>query len=159
MNKTSKFADRLLPRRKRAALTRSQMMARIASKDTNPEVRTRSALTGFGLHFRKHAKDLPGSPDIVNRRNRWVIFVHGCFWHSHSGCSLASTPRTNSEYWTPKLRRNADRDRQKAIELRRLGYRVFVVWECETRNPKKLNAKLESFLPRLRLLSAVRLRR
>lgn len=140
----------LLPRRQRSALTRSEMMARIRSKDTVPEVRVRSTLHGFGLRFRKHVDNLPGKPDIANRRNKWAIFVHGCFWHSHEGCRLASKPHSNSEYWAPKLQRNIDRDRAKLLELRRLGYRVLVVWECDTRVPSRLKSKLRNFVARAR---------
>jgi DNA mismatch endonuclease (patch repair protein) len=140
----------LLPRRQRSALTRSEMMARIGSKDTVPEVRVRSGLHKLGLRFRNHVQNLPGKPDIANRRNRWAIFVHGCFWHSHTGCRLASKPHTNSEYWAPKLQRNIDRDRANLLELRRHGYRVLTVWECDTRVPSRLKARLRSFVIRVR---------
>jgi len=140
----------LLPRRQRSALTRSEMMARIGSKNTAPEVRVRSALHMLGLRFRKHIESLPGKPDIVNRRNRWAIFVHGCFWHSHTGCRLASKPHTNSEYWAPKLQRNIDRDRTNLLQLRRLGYRVLTVWECDTRDQSRLKARLRNFVGRVR---------
>src|SRR5688572_3301141 len=114
-------------------------MARIRSHDTLPEVRLRSALHIAGLRFRKNASGLPGKPDIANKRKAWAIFVHGCFWHAHRGCRLASQPKSNSEYWSQKLERNVKRDRTHARELRRRGYRVFVVWECETRIPKRLS--------------------
>lgn len=100
---------RLLPRAARDALTRSQMMSRIRSKNTAPETRVRSAAHRLGLRFRNHAADLPGKPDLVNRHRRWAIFVHGCFWHGHPGCALASKPRSNSAYWEPKLRGNSAR--------------------------------------------------
>lgn len=130
----------LRPRRQRAPLTRSQMMARIRSTGTAPEVRVSRALHALGLRFRKHVRALPGKPDFANRRRAWAIFVHGCFWHSHKGCRLASSPRSNSGYWRPKLRRNAERDLANARELRRAGFRVFVIWECETRAPARLGA-------------------
>jgi DNA mismatch endonuclease, patch repair protein len=135
----SRRPARLRPRRQRAPLTRSQMMARIRSTDTAPEVRVRSALHALGVRFRKHVDALPGKPDLANRRNAWAVFVHGCFWHSHKGCGLASSPRSNSSYWRPKLMRNAERDRASARELRRAGFRVFVIWECETRAPARLS--------------------
>jgi DNA mismatch endonuclease, patch repair protein len=132
---TPMTVPKIAPRRKRQPLTRSQIMARIRSKNTTPERRVRSAVHAFGLRFRKHANDLPGKPDLANRRRRWVIFVHGCFWHSHADCYLASKPRSNATYWEPKLRGNVERDRRKLIDLERLGYRVFIIWECDTRNP------------------------
>ena len=129
----------LRPRGERPPLTRSQMMARIRSTDTAPEVRVRRALHALGVRFRKHVDALPGKPDLANHSRAWAIFVHGCFWHSHEGCSLASSPRSNSGYWRPKLRRNAERDRASTRELRRAGFRVFVIWECETRAPARLS--------------------
>jgi DNA mismatch endonuclease (patch repair protein) len=132
----------LPPRRAREPLTRSQMMSRIRARNTNPEIRVRSAVHRLGLRFRKHGKDLPGNPDLVNRRKRWIIFVHGCFWHSHAGCPVASQPKSNTCYWKPKLEGNLARDRRHYHELQALGYSVFVVWECETRNPELLNSVL-----------------
>lgn len=139
----SKMADgarprALLPRRKRAPLTRSEVMARIRSKDTLPEVRLYAGLKAAGLRFRRHVDNLPGKPDLANKRKAWAVFVHGCFWHSHRRCWLASKPKSNSEYWRQKLERNIRRDRAKVRELRRLGYRVFIVWECETRKGSRL---------------------
>jgi DNA mismatch endonuclease (patch repair protein) len=114
-------------------------MSRIRARNTNPEMRVRSAVHRLGLRFRKHAKDLPGNPDLANRLKRWAIFVHGCFWHSHEGCRLASCPKSNTAYWEPKLKANMARDRLRRHELEALGYRVFVVWECETRSPERLH--------------------
>lgn len=126
-------------------------MARIRSKDTRPEVLVRAGMHALGLRFRKHARNLPGNPDLANRRNAWAIFVHGCFWHSHRDCRLASRPKSNFRYWGPKLQRNVERDRIKVQELRRLGYRVLVIWECETRKPARLEARLNAFARTLRL--------
>ena len=136
--------SKIPPRRKRQPLTRSQMMARIRSTNTTPELRVRSAIHAFGIRFRKHAVDLPGKPDLANRRRRWVIFVHGCFWHSHEGCRLASRPKSNAACWEPKLKGNMERDRQKLLDLERLGYRVFIIWECDTRNPLLLASIVEN---------------
>lgn len=102
-------------------------------------MRVRSAVHRLGLRFRKHAKDLPGNPDLANRRKCWAIFVHGCFWHSHTGCRLASKPKSNAAYWESKLKGNLERDRLRYHELEARGYRVFVVWECETRKPELLH--------------------
>jgi DNA mismatch endonuclease (patch repair protein) len=136
---------KLLSRKKRPPLTRSQMMARIRSRDTRPEVATRAAVHSMGLRFRKHAADLPGNPDIVNRRNKWAIFVHGCFWHSHDACRLASNPKSNKVYWTEKLRRNQSRDREKIALLCLMGFRVLVIWECEVRDGVRLGSALRRF--------------
>jgi DNA mismatch endonuclease (patch repair protein) len=134
----------LPPRRLREPLTRSQMMSRIRARNTDPEMRVRSALHRLGLRFRKHAKDLPGNPDIANRSKHWAIFVHGCFWHSHEACRLASQPKSNIGYWKPKLEGNLSRDHAHYRQLKALGYRVFVVWECETRNSELLSSTVRT---------------
>lgn len=142
---------KILPRSKRAPLTRSQMMSRIRSRDTKPEVITRAAVQALGLRFRKHDADLPGKPDLVNRSKKWVIFVHGCFWHSHSGCKLASSPKSNLSYWDKKLQGNRERDSQKIAALSDRGYRVLIVWECDTRDSGRLTRVLSQFFrPTLR---------
>ena len=148
----------LLPRARRQPLTRSEMMARIRSKDTKPETLVRSALHRMGTRFRNHADDLPGKPDLVNRRGRWAIFVHGCYWHSHEGCPLASKPRSNQPYWTAKLSSNAARDRARYRSLQDLGYRVFVIWECETRDPETLSAVLSAMCEQINSGRANRIR-
>jgi DNA mismatch endonuclease (patch repair protein) len=124
-------------------------MARIRSTGTAPEVRVSRALHALGVRFRKHVRALPGKPDLANRRNAWAIFVHGCFWHSHKGCSLASEPRSNWGYWRRKLRRNIERDRINAKDLRRAGFRVFVIWECETRAPARLGIIIQQLAKKL----------
>lgn len=137
--------EKIAPRRLREPLTRSQMMARIRSKNTLPEVRTRSAVHALGRRFRIHIDDLPGKPDLANRARRWAIFVHGCFWHSHEGCQLASKPRSNTGYWSAKLVRNRERDALHQQALRELGYQVLTVWECETRDETKLREVIAGF--------------
>jgi len=137
---------KLLPRSRRHALTRSQVMGRIRSSNTKPERLVRSLVHGLGLRFRNEARDLPGNPDLVNRSAKWAIFVHGCFWHQHDGCQLASSPRTNTSYWTAKLARNKERDSGSLVALRAMGYRVLVVWECETRATAPLIRALAAFL-------------
>lgn len=113
---------------------RSWNMSRVRSSDTKPEKTVRSWLHMNGWRFRLHRKELPGSPDIVMKKHRTVIFVHGCFWHSHQGCSRASMPKTNREFWSKKLARNADRDKKAREQLSQLGWKVIVIWECEVRN-------------------------
>jgi DNA mismatch endonuclease, patch repair protein len=136
------------PRRERLPLTRSQMMARIKSRDTKPELLTRAAVHALGIRFRKHVASLPGNPDLANKRRKWAIFVHGCFWHSHHGCKLASDPKSNRHYWVDKLKRNRMRDANKIAVLRANGFDVLVVWECDVRNGAKLQRVLRRFFKR-----------
>jgi DNA mismatch endonuclease (patch repair protein) len=109
---------------------RSKNMAAIRSKDTKPEKRVRSFLHANGLRFRLHVKDLPGKPDLVFRRYKTVVFIHGCFWHGHSPCKIARTPKSNLEYWVPKIQRNIIRDARNKKTLQKLGWRVITIWEC-----------------------------
>jgi DNA mismatch endonuclease, patch repair protein len=110
-------------------------MARVRGRDTKPEVTVRRALNAMGKRFRLFRRDLPGRPDIVLPRYRLALFVHGCFWHRHEGCRLSSTPKTRGEFWAEKFATNIARDARSVAELRALGWRVGVIWECETRRP------------------------
>ena len=112
---------------------RSEMMSGIRSKDTKPERTVRSWLHRNGYRFRINRKDLPGTPDIVLPKYRTVIFVHGCFWHRHDDCKYATVPETNTSYWLPKLERNVVRDKEAALSLEKLGWKVQVIWECEVK--------------------------
>ncbi len=136
---------RIVSRRMRPPLTRSEIMSRIRSKDTQPEIRARSAVYALGQRFRIHVSGLPGKPDLSNKTRRWAIFVHGCFWHSHKGCRLASKPRSNHSYWSEKLARNQSRDEDHERGLRDLGFDVLILWECDTRNAVKLQQILAAF--------------
>lgn len=111
---------------------RSALMARVRQADTAPELRVRRMLHGLGLRFRVHPATLPGRPDLVFPKYRAVVFVHGCFWHGHT-CRAGRAPTTNQDYWIPKIEANRARDRRKAGELQAAGWRVFTVWECETK--------------------------
>ncbi|WP_248360513.1 very short patch repair endonuclease [Anaeromyxobacter oryzae] len=106
-------------------------LGRIRQHGTSAELLVRQILHGLGLRFRVGARDLPGSPDIVNRSKRWAVFVHGCFWHAHRGCPRATVPKRNREFWIAKFSANTQRDRASVAALRRLGFRVVVVWECQ----------------------------
>lgn len=116
------------------AATRSRMMKGIRSKDTRPEMTVRKYLHARGFRYRLHARDLPGSPDIVLPKYRTAILVHGCFWHRHAGCKYATTPANNAERWQQKFHANTERDVRKESTLRAAGWRVIVVWECELRH-------------------------
>lgn len=115
---------------------RSWNMQQIRSKDTVPELLVRSALHQEGLRFRIHNKILPGKPDIVLTKFKTVIFIHGCFWHRHPGCIDASRPKTNSKYWEAKIMRNVERDEEQQKILRKLGWKIVVIWECEINKNK-----------------------
>ena len=125
---------------------RSRVMSRIRAKDTEPELAVRSLAHRLGFRFRLHRKDLPGKPDLVFPRLRKVIFVHGCFWHSHSCRRGQSTPTTNAKFWSTKRASNAVRDGRNLRALRRAGWRVLVVWECQVRKPQTLERRLATFL-------------
>ena len=113
-------------------------MSRIRGRDTMPEKTVRSLLHRLGFRFRVQRRDLPGRPDIVLVRQRVAIFVHGCFWHRHRGCRNCTTPTHRRAFWVNKLKGNAARDKVHQRALRKLGWRPIVVWECQTRKPKKL---------------------
>ena len=121
---------------------RSELMAGIRGRDTAPELAVRRMAHRMGLRFRLHRKDLPGSPDLVFPRHRLALFVHGCFWHQHEGCSIAHIPKTRSAYWTEKFEGNVARDKRNQEALQALGWRVAVIWECETGDPDGLKRKI-----------------
>lgn len=123
-------------------------MALVRSTDTGPELAVRRLLHGMGYRYRLHARDLPGKPDLVFRSRRCVIFVHGCFWHRHEGCSLARMPKSRVDFWEAKLESNRVRDAREVASLKKAGWRVFVVWECELKDKEKLARRLSRFLER-----------
>jgi len=110
---------------------RSERMSRIRSRDTKPELALRRALHHLGLRFRLGGAGLPGRPDLVLPKHGAVVFVHGCFWHRHDGCKIASVPKSNVEFWVTKFARNVERDARVTNELEALGWRVIVAWECQ----------------------------
>jgi DNA mismatch endonuclease, patch repair protein len=112
--------------------TRSRMMASIGSRDTIPELRVRQFLHRTGLRFTLHRKGLPGTPDLVIPQFKTVVFVHGCFWHRHSGCRFATTPSTRLEFWQSKFEANVERDSRNAALLIAEGWQVLTTWECQT---------------------------
>ena len=120
-------------------------MASVGQKDTVPEMVVRRLLHGMGFRYGLHSRELPGKPDLVFRSRRKVIFVNGCFWHGHN-CRKGRLPTSNVDYWTEKIARNRERDAQNVNDLENLGWRVFVVWECETRELESLGQRLVTFL-------------
>lgn len=125
---------------------RSWIMSQVKGVNTKPEVLVRSLIHRMGYRFRIHRRDLPGNPDIVLPRHRKVIFVHGCFWHGHKRCPRSKRPTTNENFWNKKLDDNIKRDKRNYWTIRRLNWKVLVIWECEIRKPKVLQRKLEKFL-------------
>ena len=125
---------------------RSRLMAKIKGKDTGPERAVRSLLHRAGHRFRLHVSSLPGKPDIALPKHRAVVFVHGCFWHRHKGCKDATTPKSHRRFWADKFARNVANDRRHLRQLRRRGWRVAVVWECQLKNPGAVLARLQTFL-------------
>lgn len=128
---------------KRPALTRSEVMSRVRGRDTKPEMRVRRALHAAGLRYRLQARELPGRPDIVFRRVKVAVFVHGCFWHRHPGCDHARMPKSRTEFWEGKLGGNVERDARNVAELEAAGWTVLTVWECDSRDEGAIAALVD----------------
>jgi DNA mismatch endonuclease (patch repair protein) len=125
---------------------RSALMSKVRGKDTQPELIVRRKLHELGGRFRLHRRDLPGSPDIVMPSRNVALFVHGCFWHRHENCKMASMPKTRQDFWREKFDANMARDQRNMTDLERLGWRVEVIWECETRKREALSGRLKHLL-------------
>ena len=134
------LADRLSKKQ------RSILMSSVRTEHTGPELEVRSVAHRSGYRFTLHRKDLPGKPDIVFPRFKSVVFVHGCFWHRHKGCSKSSLPATRRDFWAAKLSRNVIRDTENRCQLRGAGWRVLVIWECQARERNVVAKKLKRFL-------------
>ena len=120
-------------------------MGRVRQKSTSAETAVRHLLHGSGARYRVNDRNLPGRPDIVNRRRKKAIFVHGCFWHHHTRCERGRIPSRNAQFWTEKFRANIERDNRKTAALQDLGFDVLVVWECELKDTDTLRKRLSSF--------------
>ena len=131
--------DTLTPQQRRTA------MAAVASRNTGPELLVRRILHGIGYRYRLHVKGLPGRPDIVFRKRRCIVFVNGCFWHGHN-CPRGYGPSSNVEFWNQKIGKNRERDRRVKGKLRKDGWRVLTVWQCETKDEERLRQRLCRFL-------------
>lgn len=136
------MADNLSPE------DRSRCMSRIRSQGMKPEMAVRSIVHSLGYRFRLHRRDLPGSPDLTLPRRRAVIFVNGCFWHWHPdpSCPIAGLPKSNLDYWEPKLARTRDRDQQHVAALQAKGWRPLTIWECELRDLPSVLTRIRAFL-------------
>lgn len=121
-------------------------MSRIRDKNTKPEIIVRQLMRQMGIGYRLHVKDLPGKPDLVFRKHKKIIFVHGCFWHMHACKYGRVVPKTNAEFWQTKRLSNKLRDSKNRKELKKLGWEILVIWECQTRESKLLLKKLKAFL-------------
>ena len=138
---------------------RSYNMSQIKGKGTKPEELVRKYLFSKGFRYRKNDKRYPGKPDIVLPKYHTVVFVHGCFWHQHPGCMKARIPKSNLDYWGPKLQRNSERDEAERQQLEDMGWRVIVVWECEILNKKKREERLGSLAEEIKTISGKDLRK
>ena len=125
---------------------RSWNMSRIKGKDTKPELIVRSLLHRMGYRFRLHRKDLPGKPDIVLPKYKTVVFVHGCFWHRHNGCKYAYSPKSRKSFWQKKFQGNIERDKLNQAKVKKAGWQVIVIWECQIKKLKALQKKVEKML-------------
>ncbi|HZV01329.1 MAG TPA: very short patch repair endonuclease [Planctomycetota bacterium] len=126
----------------------SRRMALVARRDTGPELAVRHIVGSMGVRYRTSNRDLPGSPDLANRRRRWAIFVHGCFWHAHHCSKRTAKPKRNREAWAAKFARNVARDERVVQELRAVDFRTLVIWECETKVSSLLARRVRRFFTR-----------
>ena len=125
---------------------RSRTMRAVKGKDTGTEMTVRRIVHRMGFRYRLHRKDLPGKPDLVFGPRRKVIFVHGCFWHGHTCKRGDRIPRENQRYWTKKIARNKERDQEHVSALNAKGWRVLVIWECETKDTERLGKRVRAYL-------------
>jgi DNA mismatch endonuclease, patch repair protein len=124
---------------------RSERMGRIRSKDTKPELLVRRLVHGLGYRYRLHKRELPGSPDLIFRGRKKVVFVHGCFWHGHE-CKLGRMPKSRIDFWAKKKNANRERDTRALSEIDKMGWHALVLWECELKDMKNLEQSIRSFL-------------
>jgi len=121
-------------------------MQAVKSKNTAPEMRLRKMLHAQGYRYRLHRRDLPGCPDLVFPGRKKIVFVHGCFWHGHDCARGARAPKTNQDYWLPKIARNRARDAASVAALASAGWQVLTIWECELRDDEEVRRRVTTFL-------------
>lgn len=124
-------------------------MARISGKNTIPEITVRKILYSLGCRYRLHVKNLPGKPDIVIRKLKTILFINGCFWHQHPGCKRQSMPKSNLDYWGKKLKTNINKQEQDIQKLKDLGWNIYIIWECETKNYQDLFKQINSIYEKI----------
>ena len=134
------------PKPRASDVHRSRIMRAVRRTRTAPEESVAEAFRASRLRFRRNVPSLPGSPDFANKSRRIAVFVHGCYWHRHPGCRLTTSPKHNEGFWREKFSSNVRRDKQITIALQRLGYKVAVIWECETRNSTALRRRAKAIL-------------
>jgi DNA mismatch endonuclease (patch repair protein) len=140
------FSGAVCMSKKMPKATKGQLMARIRSKNTGPELEVRRLVHSLGYRYRLHRSDLPGTPDLAFVSQRKAVFVHGCFWHQHQNCRKSSLPNTRRSFWIAKFARNAARDQRALDDLEALGWKTLVVWECEISDRQSLSVKIRMFL-------------
>ncbi|MGE5486906.1 MAG: very short patch repair endonuclease [bacterium] len=128
---------------------RRQLMRRVRQRGTPAELAVAKLCRELGLAYRCNVRSLPGSPDLANKKGRWAIFVHGCFWHQHEGCPKATMPKRNAKFWREKFVGNRARDARKIAQLCSLGYQVLVVWQCQAEDRQALRRRLQSWANRV----------
>lgn len=127
---------------------RSIIMSKISSKNTKPEILVRKYLFAHGFRFRVNDKRLPGKPDIVLPKYKSVIFVNGCFWHGHENCKASTLPTSNTDFWRTKIESNIERDTKEQMQLEQMGYKVFIIWQCQLKSKERENT-LQSIVEKL----------
>lgn len=125
---------------------RSQIMSKVRAAETKPEIVIRKFLFSQGFRYRKNVKKLPGTPDIALPKYKTVIFIHGCFWHGHKNCEAAALPKSRQEYWYPKIQRNIKRDSKNKKDLKKLGWHIITIWECDIKKILTVNSKQQTKL-------------
>lgn len=126
-------------------------MARISGANTKPEILVRDIVNAKGFRVDMHVRNLPGNPDIVLKRHKKAIFVHGCFWHGHKGCKRSKRPTTNTAFWNKKINGNIKRDRKNLRDLKKLGWKALVIWQCRIKNLRYLEKRIFKFLETRRI--------
>lgn len=129
---------------------RSEIMSKISGKETKPEILVRKFLFAQGFRYRKNDKRLPGKPDIVLPKYKTLIFVHGCFWHGHQNCKKSALPQTNYEFWKNKIQKNVVRDKSKQRELKKLGWKLVVIWQCQMKNRELFEKAMKRTIVKIR---------
>ncbi len=123
----------------------SERLGRVRQRGTDAELLVRTVVTSLGQRYRTNGSRLPGSPDLANKKRKWAIFVHGCFWHHHQGCARATIPKNNGPFWREKFKVNRARDARNLADLKDRGFRMLVIWECDAARPERLERLLRSF--------------